>query len=103
MWATLFVFCSVNHMSPSGPATMPVGELDAVAIGNVVTVPDGVTRPISFELKSVNQTFPSGPPATPRGLPVTGNSVIAPAGVIFATLFPRNSTNQTLPSGPAAI
>ena len=41
------------------------GSLDGVGIGNSVTVPAGVIRPILLPSNSVNHMFPSGPAAMP--------------------------------------
>jgi hypothetical protein len=76
-------------------------------VGNSLTVPPGVIRPILLPVASVNQRLPSGPAAIPFGLlppemPVE-NSVTAPLGVIRPILLELNSVNQRLPSGPAAI
>ena len=50
---------SVNHRLPSEPAVIPSGPQPAedpyfVGKGNSVVLPDGVIRPILFELISVN-------------------------------------------------
>lgn len=39
-------YFSVNHTAPSGPAAIRHGPLLCVGIGNSVTVPDVVMRPI---------------------------------------------------------
>src|SRR5262245_20559249 len=44
---------SANHNAPSGPATMPMGLLPAVGIGNSVIAPPSVMRPILLPLCSV--------------------------------------------------
>ena len=60
---------SVNQTLPSGPAAICAGLLLAVGIGNSVTTPLVVIRPILYviaggkPLFSVNQRLPSGPAA----------------------------------------
>jgi hypothetical protein len=96
---------SANHSAPSGPAAMPIGELDAVWIGNSVIVPLVVIRPMLFPLSSVNHSAPSGPAVTTIGrLDAVGtrNSEIVPPVVIRPILLPRYSVNHSAPSGPAA-
>src|SRR5205823_3889108 len=76
-------------------------------MGNSVTTPLGVIRPILFTVYSVNQRLPSGPDAmSPDELPLgMRNSVTTPLGVMRPILFGPllSSANQTLPSGPAVI
>src|SRR5256885_6325793 len=57
----LLVFASVNHSAPSGPAVMPYGPLLAVGIGNSVTTPPVVMRPILPPKYSANHRAPSDP------------------------------------------
>jgi hypothetical protein len=67
---------------------MGSGWEEGVGIGNSVTTPAGVIRPIALPLFSVNQTLPSGPAVRKLGsLAVvgTGNSLIVPGGVAAAT------------------
>src|SRR5207249_1434341 len=74
---------SVNQRLPSGPVVMPKGKLLAVGIGNSVTVPLGVIRPMLFPSFSVNQTLPSGPDVMPDDSLLAvgrGNSVMVPVG-----------------------
>ena len=52
---------------------MSWGEDPTVGIGNSVTTPDGVMRPIR-PASSANQRFPSGPSVTPCG------SAVVPIG-----------------------
>ena len=57
----------------------------AVGIGNSVTTPAVVMRPILLVSLSVNQSAPSGPAAMPKGLLAAvgiGNSVKSPAVVM---------------------
>ncbi len=67
---------SVNQRLPSGPATMSWGMEPTVGVGNSVTMPDGVIRPI-LPTDSANQRFPSDPSAIPSGsaAPPIGYSV----------------------------
>src|SRR4051812_7872207 len=58
---------SANHSAPSGPATIPFGELLAVAIGKSLAMPAGVIRPILLALPSENQSVPSGPATMSNG------------------------------------
>src|SRR4030088_451762 len=59
---------STNQRLPSGPATIPRGLLDRpLGIGNSVTAPAGVIRPIRPTPASVNQMLPSGPAVMPSG------------------------------------
>ena len=45
---------------------MSWGEDPTVGVGNSVTTPDGVMRPI-LPINSANHRFPSGPSVTPCG------------------------------------
>src|SRR5262245_22822909 len=74
---------SVNHMFPSGPATMPAAPLSPAGSVYSVSAPAGVILPIAPP--SVNQTFPSGPDAITIGKFVVGNDVATPVGVILHT------------------
>src|ERR1700682_528405 len=59
---------STNQRLPSGPATISRGPLDGpLGIGNSVTAPAGVIRPILPTPASVNQMLPSGPAVMPSG------------------------------------
>ena len=60
---------SVNHRLPSGPDAMPNNPPGSVGIGNSVTIPAGVIRPIQVVLPvpPVNHTLPSGPAAISKG------------------------------------
>ena len=63
-------------------------------------------RPMLLPVNSVNQRFPSGPAAMPKGSrPATesGNSVMAPEGLIRPTLLPMYSANQRFPSDPVVM
>src|SRR6516164_4132873 len=68
-------FCSVNQSAPSGPTTRPVGAGVPDEIGNKVSEPEVVIRPIA-PLYAVNQRLPSGLVIMTSGsrLPGTGNS-----------------------------
>ena len=80
----------MNQRLPSGPAAMPPGALSAVGIGNSVTTPAVVIRPILLPSASVNQRLPSGPAAMPDGRLLAvgiGNSVMTPAVVIRPILL----------------
>ena len=57
---------SVNQRLPSGPAVMSSGEWLPAGVGNSVTAPEGVIRPI-LPSDSANQRLPSGPGAIPSG------------------------------------
>ena len=57
----------MNHRLPSGPATIPLGELARRRAPNSVTVPDVVIRPTLFAAFSVNHRLPSGPAAMSHG------------------------------------
>src|SRR3954466_8247225 len=75
-------------------------------MGNSVTVPLGVMRPILLPMSSVNQRLPSGPEMIWKGRPDTvgtAYSVMVPAVVIFpiCLVVLLNPVNQRFPSGPA--
>src|SRR5437867_10839995 len=75
-------------------------------MGNSVTAPLGLIRPILFVEYSVDHRFPSGPPVISSGaLPGVGlgNSVMAPNVVMCPILLAYDSANQRFPSGPAVI
>ena len=57
---------SVNQRLPSGPAVMPEGSLSAVGIGNSVTTPAGVMRPILLAAFGEPEVA-VGPAVMPRG------------------------------------
>src|SRR5262249_58742640 len=85
---------------------MGVGVLVAVGMGNSVTTPAVVMRPILLLFCSMNQRAPSGPTVIACGkLPAvgTGNCVMAPAVVIRPIWSLRPSVNQNAPSGPSVI
>src|SRR6187200_637019 len=110
---------SVNQRLPSGPAVIPTGWRSTEngpggAIGNSVTTPSGVIRPMRPGLaNSVNHRLPSGPSVIPRGCAFAENPgvvppeaivVISPAGVTLVIRpGPACSVNHRLPSGPAVI
>jgi hypothetical protein len=48
----------VNHNAPSGPVVMPVGRLPGEGIGNSLTLPDVVIRPIRPDLAQVRIPVP---------------------------------------------
>src|SRR6266536_1994701 len=91
---------------------MPLGTLASVGIGNSVSAPDVVIRPIllppgklGFE-GMVNQRAPSEPTARTRTT-VSGagtvKSVIAP-DVVIRPIFPSPGlVNQRAPSGPETM
>ena len=94
----------MNHRFPSGPAAIPDGTLLAVGIGNSVTVPDGVIRPILLPVDSVNHRFPSGPAAIPEALAPgvgIGNSMIAP-GIVSACAGAMSACAVTTPTARTA-
>src|SRR4051794_23681637 len=107
---------SVNQRLPSGPAVIPTGWRSTEngpggAIGNSVTTPSGVIRPMRPGLaNSVNHKLPSGPAVTPRGCefaenpddsPPYATRLMSPAGVTFEIRpAPADSVNHRLPSGP---
>jgi hypothetical protein len=64
----------VNHSAPSGPTVMPVGKLSCPAIGNSVTTPAVVMRPILPKL-SANHSARSGPVVMPLGLRSRGAGI----------------------------
>jgi hypothetical protein len=69
-------------------------------------IPTRLTRPISLEVASENQTFPSGPATTSVGklLAVgTGNCSMVPDVEIDPTVFAAPVVNHRFPSGQAAI
>ncbi len=81
---------SVNQRLPSGPATMSWGMDPTVGVGNSVTAPDGVIRPI-LPTDSTNQRFPSDPSAIPSGsvaLPIGYSASICGGGVPPMTNWP---------------
>jgi hypothetical protein len=85
--ASLLPSDSTNQRFPSGPATMPMGLLFLVGIGNSEVAPDGVMRPILLPKYSVNHRLLSGPrvmlPREPALFGVgIGNSSTTPAVVI---------------------
>src|SRR5919198_6541699 len=85
---------------------MPRGALLAVGIGNSVTVPAGVMRPILLALASVNQRLPSGPGVIQKGLPfgsIPVENSCPSARVVIRPTLPTSSANHRLPSGPLAI
>src|SRR4051794_25808161 len=91
MEATLLPTYSVNHSRPAA-AVMNVGSALAVGMGNSVTSPAGVIRPMRFAVAaaSVNQMLPSGPTVMAYGrAPAVGSaySVIVPAVVIRPILL----------------
>ena len=60
---------SVNQRLPSGPSVMSSGEALS-SLGNSVTTPAGVMRPMRLPEvppNSANQRLPSGPRAMPTG------------------------------------
>jgi len=99
----------VNHRFPSGPAMMTPArkssdgkhETLAVGIGNSVSVPEVVIRPMNPY--SMNHRLPSGPVAIPstNGGWANAKPVDDPDGVTRS--MPLPSVTQRLPSGPAAI
>lgn len=102
----LFPKASVNQRRPSGPATMPNGNADAVGRENSVIVPLGVILPILLLTDSVNQRLPSAPAAIPSGkLNAVGslNSVMTPSGVTRATWSTSVCVTQRLPSPPLTM
>src|SRR5437660_1682272 len=74
-------------------------------MGNSVTTPLGVIRPILFTVYSVNQRLPSGPDAmSPDELPLgMRNSVTTPLGVSRPIVLALSSVNQRVPSGSEVI
>src|SRR5215469_5338807 len=85
---------------------MVLGRLAGVGIGNSVSTPSGVMRPMLLPSRSVNQTLPSGPPVISHGAARgvgTGNSLSTPSGVMRPIRFPGISVNHRFPSGPAVI
>ena len=97
----LLTSCSVNHSAPSEPAAMWYGTLFDVGTGKRSTVPSTVIRPISWLLKPVNQSAPSGPAVIPTGvIHGTGYSVTSPSRLIRPIRSPPISANHTAPSGP---
>src|SRR5262245_18376790 len=100
-WPALY---SVNHMLPSGPATMSNGNAPA-ASANSLTAPPVVMRPMRLENDSVNHSAPSGPAAMRFG-PALGpvNSVTTPVvGLIRPIWFALDSANHSAPSGPVVM
>ena len=69
---------SVNHIAPSGPATISpgaLGPLGSKGSANSVMRPVVVMRPILLASVSANHSAPSGPSAIPEGpLPVGPNA-----------------------------
>src|SRR5262249_24655021 len=106
----------VNQRLPSGPAAMTkgppgVGGSRVVVggpegVGESVTTPVRVMRPILPATTSANHRLPSGPTVMPSG-PLaavgTANSVTKPVGVMRPILPPHTSVNQRLPSGPTTM
>jgi hypothetical protein len=58
---------STNHSAPSGPVVIPWALASGEGMGNPVTEPDVVIRPILLPAPSVNQSAPSGPAVMLRG------------------------------------
>src|SRR2546430_205251 len=98
---------SPNHRAPSEPVVMPVGSELAVGIGNSVTAPLAVIRPILLPFSSVNHKAPSGPFVIPIGSgnaeAAMGYSLKVPEVVIRPILLPMCSANHKAPSGPAVM
>ena len=96
-----------NHIAPSGPAVMPIGEADELASGELWSqLLLVVIRPILPTFCSVNQSAPSGPAAMATGPALElrrGNSVMTPAVVMRPILLLPDSVNQSAPSDPAAM
>src|SRR5207244_7692374 len=95
----------------SGPAVIPKGSLAAVGMGNSVTAPAVVIRPILLPSSSVNQRAPSGPAVIPQGVLAavgTGNSLVlcaAAKGVRSAigrtgTISAQTATTQAVTTRP---
>ena len=104
----LWVFCSVNHSAPSGPAAIPKAFVPAVGMSCSVIAPAVVMRPILLAACSVNHIAPSEPTAMSSGLlgwlGVLNSLVTTPAVVIRPTAFRAPaSVNHNAPSGPATM
>src|SRR5713226_4448089 len=98
---------SVNHMFPSGPATMLWGcswLFTLLPSGNSVISPWIVIRAIDscWRPPSAIHRLWSGPVTIPLGVG-SENSVITPAGAMRPTRPVQNSVNQILPSGPQVM
>src|ERR1700677_2499158 len=99
---------ALTQRLPSPPVVMvsvPLAE-PIPAIGNWLTTPAAVMRPIALVDSSVNQSAPSGPPVMSNGTTPAvgmGNSVITPAVVERATALLFSSVNQRLLSGPLTM
>src|SRR6516225_6365760 len=94
-------------MLPSGPGAIPQGALLEVGMGNSVTTPAVVIRPIWFAPNSVNHRLPSEPTAMlvgplPDVMPLE-NMVTWPEGAIRPILLNEDSVNHRLPSGPGVM
>src|SRR5947209_11113860 len=94
----------VNHRVPSGPLMIAMGEVALLTMGNSVTTPLGVSRPILPLRNSVNQRLPSGPATMLRG-PGSSKRLIsklvylpalwaACAGGLAATKSPATKNND---------
>src|SRR5664279_3129894 len=77
---------AVNHTfpSPTGPGVMPKGALAGGAMGNSVTTPAVVMRPMRLPSTSVNHRFPSGPAHMFAG--EAGEVIPAPVSYTHLTL-----------------
>src|SRR3712207_108270 len=73
---------SVNHMAPSGPATMVSGRLSGVGTAYQLRAPAVVMRPMLLLSRAVNHSAPSGPLAMPYGeVPAGRANSVKPAGL----------------------
>src|SRR6266545_3102430 len=88
---------SVNHMAPSGPATMSRGWADSVGVGNSVTAPVVTSRramPLAENADSVIQSAPSEPNTIPSGA-----TAVIEIGYVAATVPAVVTLTTTLLSG----
>src|SRR5207249_11048984 len=104
-WAILPPSSSRNQRVPCGPAAIALWKPSSVGIGNWLSLPVGVMRPMALPAHSLNQRLPSGPAVIPRGLLLSGvgNSVTTPLVVIRPILPDTHPVNQRVRSGPAVI
>ena len=103
MRPSALVEVSTNQMLPSGWVTVARGWLSWLGIGNSVTLPSMVMRPMRLPAASLNHSAPSRTEIDSGfapGVMPSVNSVMRPSGVMRPMRLTSLSENQTLPSGP---
>src|SRR5450756_2046878 len=91
----LFVPLSENQRLPSGPATMPRSVALVAPIGNSVTTPPVVIRPIALLLRSENQRLLSGPTQIPCGLASAVSPVVKCVTELRAVSYTHLRAHET--------